>query len=320
MCYVILRSFVAYRRRLHCKLSGPAQSPKRSAAPILIILWILGSGLISASAQQVTLPNKPDSLNFAIIGDSGTGGRDQLEVARQMLAFRKVFPYDLVIMLGDNIYGGETPNDYQKKFENPYKPLLDAGVKFYATLGNHDDPNQRFYKPFNMNGQRYYTFRPKDGVRFFALDSNYMDEKQLDWFDKEAGASGSDWKICFFHHPLYSSGEQHGSNMELRKVLEPLFVKHGINVVLAGHEHFYERIKPQEGIHYFTSGGSAKLRRSNIGNTGLTAKGFDQDYHFMLVEIYGDQFHFQTISRSGKSVDSGMIARTVRKTVTAAAQ
>ena len=320
MHYAILWSYAAHGKAPHSAAScQDGRSLKRSAAAILILLCFLCSGLTSAWAQQITLPNQPDSLHFAIIGDSGTGGREQLEVARQLVAYRKVFPYDLVLMLGDNIYGGETPGDYRRKFEYPYKPLLDAGVKFYATLGNHDDPNQRFYKLFNMNGQRYYTFRPKPGVRFFSLDSNYMDQKQLEWFDKEASASGSEWKICFFHHPLYSSGERHGSNMELRKVLEPLFLKHGINVVLAGHEHLYERIKPQQGIYYFISGGSAKLRRGNIGDTDLTAKGFDQDYHFMLVEIYGDQFHFQTISRAGKTVDSGMIARLVRKTVTAAA-
>ena len=75
--------------------------------------------------------------------------------------------------------------------------MLDAGVKFYAALGNHDNPNERFYKGFNMNGERFYTFKPKAGVRIFALDSNYMDPKQLEWLEKELAASGSDWKICF---------------------------------------------------------------------------------------------------------------------------
>jgi hypothetical protein len=97
--------------------------------------------------------------------------------------------------------------------------------------------------------------------------------------------------------------------LELRKVLEPLFVKHGVDVVFAGHEHFYERMKPQNGIHYFISGGAGKLRRGNIRNTDLTAKGFDQDRHFMLVEIDGDHLWFQAISRTGKVVDSGMITR-----------
>ena len=84
--------------------------------------------------------------------------------------------------------------------------MLDSGVKFYASLGNHDDAGQINYKAFNMGGQKYDTFRPKLGVRFFALDSNYVDDKQLEWLSKELAASGSDWKIAFFHHPLYSSG------------------------------------------------------------------------------------------------------------------
>ena len=107
------------------------------------------------------------------------------------------FPFEFVLMVGDNMYGGESARDFERKFEIPYKPLLDAGVKFYASLGNHDSPNQKMYKLFNMNGQRSYTFRPKLGVRFFALDSNYMDRTQLAWLEKELATSGSDWKIAY---------------------------------------------------------------------------------------------------------------------------
>jgi len=117
-------------------------------------------------AQQLLLPDKPDALRFAIIGDNGTGGKAQYAVARQMVEWRTKFPFDFVLMMGDNLYGGQSPRNFERKFEIPYKPLLDAGVKFYATLGNHDDANQRFYKYFNMNGERYYTFRPKLGIRF----------------------------------------------------------------------------------------------------------------------------------------------------------
>ena len=161
-----------------------------------------------------------------------------------------------------------------------------------------------------MNGERHYSFKaPGSSVRFFALDSNYMDEAQLDWLDKELAASGSDWKICFFHHPLYSSGGRHGSNVPLREQLEPLFLRHGVDVVFAGHEHFYERLKPQNGIYYFTSGGAAKLRRGDIRSTPMTAKGFDEGYHFMLVQIAGDEMHFEVISDRGQGVDSGVLAR-----------
>jgi len=271
---------------------------------VLLTLLLL---FTSALAQDLFLPNKKDSLHFAVIGDSGTGGSAQYAVARQMVAYRARFPYSVVLMLGDNLYGGESPRDYKLKFEDPYKDLLSGGVKFYATLGNHDDPKQRFYQAFNMNGQRYYTFKPHDRVRFFALDSNYMDPEQLAWLERELKGSDSPWKICFFHHPLYSSGKRHGSDEELRTYLEPLFLKYGVSAVFAGHEHFYERLKPQKGLYYFISGGAAKLRRGNIARSNLTDKGFDQDYHFMLIEIDGDILHFQTIARSGATVDSGII-------------
>ena len=99
--------------------------------------------------------------------------------------------------------------------------------------------------------------------------------------------SASDWKMCFFHHPLYSSGETHGSADLQREQLEPVFVKHGVNVVLTGHEHFYERIKPQKGIVYFIVGNSAKVRRGDLTKTALTEKGYDQGYGFVLMEVAG---------------------------------
>jgi hypothetical protein len=167
-----------------------------------------------------------------------------------------------------------------------------------------------------MNGERYYSFKPSltAGVRFFALDSNYMDPTQVEWLEKELAASGSDWKIAFFHHPPYSSG-MHGSNEILRDQVEPIFLKHGVNVVFTGHEHFYERIKPQKGIQYFVAGSSAKLRRGDIERTSLTAFGYDQGYTFMLAEIDGDQLHFQTITDKGQTVDSGVVVKGVNNRV-----
>jgi len=267
-------------------------------------------GAIGAlAAQDVSLPNQPDSLKFAIIGDSGTGSSSQYKVAEKLIASRAKFPYEFVLMMGDNLYSGNGPKDYQKKFEEPYKALLDSGLKFYAALGNHDNTDEKNYKPFNMGGQRYYTFKPKNGVRVFALDSNYMDQPQLQWLEKELTASGSDWKIVFFHHPLYSSGGTHGSDFQLRAQLEPMFLKHGVDAVFSGHEHFYERIKPQKGIYYFTSGGAAKLRDGDVKKTDLTAKSFDAGNHFMLVEVTKDTMYFQAISDQGKVVDSGALVR-----------
>ncbi len=262
-------------------------------------------------AGETSTPVAETSLRFAVIGDTGTGERAQYDVGAQMARSRAVFPFEFVIMVGDNMYGSERPQDFVRKFELPYKTILDANVPFYASLGNHDDPNQRFYRPFNMNGERFHTFK-KDklgnpGVRFFALDSNHMSPQQLQWLEKELAASDSPWKVAFFHHPLYSSGARHGSEEDLRVQLEPLFVKYGVNVVFAGHDHVYERIHPQKGIAYFTAGGSAKLRVGNIRKTAYTAFGFDTDYTFMLVEIAGDRMHFQALTRTGRRVDSGAL-------------
>lgn len=266
----------------------------------------------SLRAQDVTLPMTSGSIRFAAIGDMGTGDSSQYEVAQRMFEFRQKFHFTFVLMLGDNIYGGKSPAELQQKFEIPYKPLLDAGVQFYAALGNHDDTNERFYKFFNMNGQQYYSFK-KGNVHFFVLDTDYLDPKQVTWLEKElANAGDTDWKICYFHHPLYSSGAFHGSSTELRVILEPLFVKYGVHVVFAGHDHVYERVKPQKGIYYFTEGASGSLRAGNLRKTDLTAAGFDTDRSFMLVEISGEDLYFQTISRTGVTVDSGTIRRPVK--------
>ena len=137
-----------------------------------------------APGARVSFLLREKSVRFAVIGDNGTGERPEYEVAEQMAIFREKVQFDFVIMLGDNIYGGESPADFKRKFEDPYKKLLDAGVKFYASLGNHDNPNQRFYKPFNMDGRRYYDYR-RGNAAFFALDSNYMDPEQIAWLRKE---------------------------------------------------------------------------------------------------------------------------------------
>jgi len=137
---------------------------------------------LRAADLTVTLPTKEGSVRFVAIGDMGTGEAPQYQVAQRMFEFYQKFPFPFVLMLGDNIYGGKSPSELKQKFETPYKPLLDAGVQFYASLGNHDDSNEIFYKLFNMNGQRYYTFT-KGNVRFFSLDTDYLDPKQVAWLD-----------------------------------------------------------------------------------------------------------------------------------------
>jgi hypothetical protein len=193
-------------------------------------------------------------VRFAVIGDTGSGTEKQRDVGDMMVRYHTLFPYEFVLMMGDNMYGGEAPQDFEKKFAEPYRALLDQKVKFYATL--------------EITTRRCKSTTP------------------------------------------YSSAKKHGSDGQLREVVEPIFLKYGVDVVLTGHDHVYERIKPQKGIYYFVSGAGGKLRTGDIdARSGMTEKSYDRDLHFMLFEVAGDELYFQAISRTGETIDSGVIKR-----------
>jgi 3',5'-cyclic AMP phosphodiesterase CpdA len=185
---------------------------------------------------------------------------------------------------------------------------LQAGVRFYGALGNHDDPDTRNYPAFHMNGERYYTF-VRNAVRFVMLDTNIMDRKQLAWAENALADAAEPWKIVVFHHPLYSNARRHGSNVQLRTLLEPLLAAAGVNAVFSGHDHVYERIAPQKGVTYFVTGSSGKLSPGDVRRSTTTAAAFDTDHAFVIVEIAGESMYFQAISRGGAIVDSGVINR-----------
>ncbi|HEX8338212.1 MAG TPA: metallophosphoesterase, partial [Pyrinomonadaceae bacterium] len=193
---------------------APAEPARAQAQP-------RGSQVAAAAPAPLTLPLAKDSVRFMVVGDTGTGSREQNELAAVMLRYWQAFPYEFALLVGDNMYGSEKAADYKVKFEDVYRPLLDNKVKFYAALGNHDESNQRFYNHFNMNGEEYYQFN-KGPVSFYALNSNYMDKKQIVWLEEKLKGDTSDWKVAFFHHPPYSSGGKHGSSSGVREVVEPL--------------------------------------------------------------------------------------------------
>jgi predicted MPP superfamily phosphohydrolase len=277
--------------------------PRRLLAVVCVVAALVPSEF---RAQELSVPNNPDSVKFVAIGDNGTGEQPQYDIADQMESWHRRFAFDMVIMLGDNLYGSQRPADFVQKFERPYKQLLNLGVKFYASLGNHDKTSNDRYELFNMGGERYYTYARRN-VRFFVLDSNQLDRLQLAWVENALKEAREAWKIAYFHHPLYSDGGRHGSEVELRVLLEPLFVKYGVNVVYSGHDHIYERVKPQKGISYFVSGAGGELRRGDLKRSTITAAGFDEDRSFMLNEVAGDDLFFQVISRTGQTVDQGVI-------------
>ena len=268
----------------------------------------------------LTLPNETGSIRFAVMGDVGRGDQLQYETAEQLTRWHEQFPFTFVLLLGDNIYGPGTADDLALRFERPYRSLLDREVSFRAVPGNHDPPSILSYPPLGMNGHRYYGFAESGGTPlhrtradFFALDTVALDGAELRWLMQGLEASTADWQIAFYHHPLYTSGDYGWRAGQLRAVLEPIFVRGGIDVGFNGHEHFYERVVPQQGVQYFTSGAGGALRQGVIRRSSILATGFDQDTHFMLVELGDETMHFQVISRTGATVDYGDVSRKAEK-------
>jgi len=299
----------------------------------------------------------PEPLRFAVIGDSGTGDEHQHRIAGQMLAWHDRLPFSLVLMLGDNIYGGFAGSggghrkDFEEKFDRPYRSLLDRGVVFRAALGNHDmrhDAGRDLiaeFDRFHIGGPLgYYSFTagewlPVAGaaglgdedendtaplVEFFVLNTVRLEKKQGDpeqlaWLEQSLAASRARWRIVYGHHPLYSTGDRHGSNLEVRRHVEPVLLgaqtgvglhaegRPRVNVVLAGHDHIYQRWLPQYGIVYFVCGSSGKLRRGNARPDALVAAAEDQLRSFMLWEATPEELRFRAINERGAAYDCGII-------------
>jgi predicted MPP superfamily phosphohydrolase len=279
---------------------------------LLSIATITAGAAVLPRAVFGATPAK-DKIKFIAIGDFGTGDDNQTGIAAQMLRDHKTSPLDFVIAAGDNIYPDGGGRHFVKKFEHPYSGLIRDGVKFHAVLGNHDVRDGRrdqcHYPLFNMNGGCYYTVKKGDGLaEFFMIDSTAFDMTQAGWLEGVLKESTAKWKIAVFHHPIYSSAEEHGSDLGLRGRIEPLLTRYGVNVVLSGHDHVYERVKPQQGVQYFVTGAGGKVRHGDVNTRSpLRAMSYDQDNHYLQMVIEDQQINFQTIARGGAVIDRGAI-------------
>ncbi|HWO02615.1 MAG TPA: metallophosphoesterase [Blastocatellia bacterium] len=274
----------------------------------------LTAGTLIKPAHILGSPSS--KTRFAVVGDFGTGGADECAIANLMFEAHKSSELDLVLTVGDNIYPNGAGRLLQKNFEQPFAALLKEKVSFYATLGNHDvDEGRRDqcnYPLFNMNGSCYYSISRGNGlVDFFLLDSTDFHNTQYTWLENGLQNSKALWKIAAFHHPLYSSGKKHGSDPKLRAKIEPLFVQHGVQVVFSGHDHDYERIKPQKGIQHFVTGAGGQNRRGGVDlKSPIRAASFDEDNSYMLIEVSEKEITFKSICEKGEIIDSGIIRQT----------
>jgi 3',5'-cyclic AMP phosphodiesterase CpdA len=196
-----------------------------------------------------------------------------------------------VLLAGDISYYGSIDDRWQDVFVRPYRPLIDAGVRWELAIGNHEITEK--HSP-DAAAEIAAQLR-----RLGKPGTYYVARHGPAWLDEALAASTARWKVAVLHHPLYSSG-RHGGDARVREVLEPRFVSGGITAVFTGHDHHYERTHPQRGVTYFVSGGGCKLTR--VGTSEFTA--FSSSIlQFLLVSVQGDEMEVRCIRDDGEVVD-----------------
>jgi predicted MPP superfamily phosphohydrolase len=260
------------------------------------------TGFKTAPAADSTEP-----VRFLAFGDSGGGGSDQYALLDQMYTV----PFDLMIHTGDLAYDTGTIGQYEDNVFGVYADLF-RNIPFFPASGNHDyktmsgAPFRDVFNLPNQNGEKWYSY-DYGRVHFVALDTEADYSAQMKWLEVDLAATTLPWKVIYMHKPPYSSG-LHGSDTTLRNKLGPIAEKYGVQLVLAGHDHDYERIKPQNGIQYIVTGGGGVGTRS-VGTSSFTELAVDV-IHFLYVDVGVDQLTVHAIDGTGTEFDSVVVPRT----------
>jgi 3',5'-cyclic AMP phosphodiesterase CpdA len=283
-------------------------------------IWpILGrEDLIPGVPRPLTLTpaawtTTPDEVTFAVLGDNGSGGRQAIAVAGRMAETYRQAPFGLVALLGDICYYGRITKRFPDVFQRPLRPMIDAGVRFELAIGNHDralqhsdEALEEIHAEISLLGAPALHYATTHGpVDLFYLNSSVpgilgaSSSEQLDWLDEALARSANQWKIVALHHPPYSSG-RHGSTTVVTERLEPILVRHAVDLVLSGHDHHYERTHPLHGITYVVSGGGCKT--TGVGRSRFTAVA-ESTLQFLLVRVRGDRMVCTCIRPDGTAAD-----------------
>ncbi len=307
------------RRQLLAAAAGAAGTAAATAVlgkhvwPLLALEDLIPGPAPELALRPGAWPRGEDGTSFVAVGDTGSGGRQAMAVATQMARTYERAPFALVALLGDICYYGNFEDRYEHVFARPMRPLIDAGVGFELAIGNHDadlrhsdEGLAEIEAELRLLGTPglYYstTHGPAD---FFYLDSSVPGvfgqgaRQQWEWLDDALASSSNQWKIVLLHHPPYSSG-RHGSTPGGRQVLEPMMRRHHVDLVLAGHDHHYERTHPLQGTTYVVSGGGCKT--TAVGRSRFTAKA-ESTLQFLHVDIQGDRLEARCVRPDGSVAD-----------------
>jgi 3',5'-cyclic AMP phosphodiesterase CpdA len=242
----------------------------------------------------------PD-LHVGVVGDIGDSGNRLDATGRAMAVIDRTSPYQVLLLLGDNVYPSGDPSELPNTVFEPFAALLDH-AQLLAILGNHDvkeghGPAQM--RALGMPG-RWWS-REVDDTLVVGLDSNDVGNlRQRRFLERRLAESSARWKIVALHHPPYSAGYQ-GSSTEARRAFAPLFERYGVQLVLSGHDHDYQRSKRINGVTYVVSGAAAGTRRT--GEESFTAESFSW-HHFLDLDIYADRIVGRAVNQDGRVADT----------------
>jgi hypothetical protein len=275
------------------------------------------------------------SVHFTAMGDFGTGGTTQADVLK--LLSQPGRAGELVLALGDNAYSSGTEQEFQDRMFKPMAALL-RQVPLFPSLGNHEYVTSmgqpyldNFYLPANnpARTERYYSF-DWGPVHFVALDSTCAVLGSVDvcrlapqksWLAQDLAATKRPWKVVFFHHPPWSSGA-HGSQLVMRREFGPLFEQYGVDLVLTGHDHNYERTRPMKGDAVAASGargvtyvvvgsGGASLRVFPQSLPSWTAYRNNTDVGYLDVKVSGGTLTARFLNAAGAEKDRFSVTKTL---------
>jgi hypothetical protein len=249
---------------------------------------------------QPFAPSDRPQLRIAAAGDVGEGEEEEWQTAWSMHQLADDDPYDVLLMLGDNVYPDGDPARLDQTVFRPFEIVLEDGTRLDAIVGNHDAgyADQQM-QVMGMDGRWWAQHLPGD-VLLIGLDGNNpTDPDQLAFLESTLADATERWRIVAVHEPPYSAGYQ-GSDLAVRDAFVPLFERYGVQLVLSGHEHDYQRSIPINGVTYIISGAGGRTR--GTGEDTFTAASWSV-LHFTDVNVYRDHLLVRAIDQDGQAFD-----------------
>lgn len=247
----------------------------------------------------------PPELHLVAVGDVGDSGSRLSATAAAVADLDDRLPVDGLMLLGDNAYPAGDPARLPDTVFDPFAAVL-SDADLYAVLGNHDVKEGHAdaqVQALGMPGRWWAATR--GDVLLVGLDSNLVDDPaQRRWLEDTLAGSDATWRIVLVHHPPYSAGYQ-GSNEDVRAAFGPVFERHGVQLVLSGHDHDYQRSKAVRGVTYVVSGAAAGTRRT--AEDAFTAVSFSW-HHFVEIAVWPDHLVLRAVNQDLRVADEAVLS------------